>query len=73
MSKLLEQAFEQASQLPDDQQDAAGAALLDYLDDARALRLTDAQVAEVRRRTADADPRLLTIDNVEARLARLRS
>jgi hypothetical protein len=72
MSKLLEKAFEQASRLPEDQQDAAGAALLDYLDDARALRLTDAQVAEVRRRLADSDSSLLTMDNVETRLARLR-
>jgi hypothetical protein len=72
MSKLLEKAFEQASRLPEDQQDAAGAALLDYLDYARALLLTDAKVAEVRRRLADSDSSLLTMDNVETRLARLR-
>lgn len=71
MSKLLQKALEQAKLLPPDQQDAAGAALLDYLDDARSLRLTDAQVAEVRRRLADPNPKLLTLDEVKQRLARL--
>lgn len=52
MTKLLERAFEQARLLTDDEQDAAGAALLDYLDHMQALRLTDEQVAEVRRRLA---------------------
>lgn len=71
MSKLLQKAFEQAQTLPEAQQDAAGAALLDYLEDARSLQLTDEQVAEVRRRLADPSPRLMGPDDVKARLARL--
>ncbi len=68
MSKLLQKAFEQARMLPAEEQDAAGAALLDYLDSARSLQLTDAQVAEVRRRLDNPSPTLLTLDEVKARL-----
>jgi hypothetical protein len=71
MRELLKKAFEKAMTLPADQQDAAGAALLDYLDDARSLQLTDEQVAEIRRRLADPKPTLLSLQEVKDRLARL--
>jgi hypothetical protein len=71
MGDLLKKAFERALTLPADQQDAAGAALLDYLDDARSLQLNDEQVAEVRRRLSDPAPRLLSVQEVRDRLARL--
>lgn len=71
MTKLLQKAFEQAQQLPDEEQDAAAGALLDYLDHMRSLRLTDEQVAEVRRRLADPDRRTLMLDEAKARLRRL--
>ncbi len=53
MTKLLEQALRQIEQLPEGEQDAAAGALLDYVKHMRDMRLTDAQVAEVRRRRAD--------------------
>jgi hypothetical protein len=59
MTKLLQKAFEKARQLPEDQQDAAAGALLDYLDHMQATQLTDEQVVEVRRRLADQNPTLL--------------
>ena len=71
MGDLLKQAFEKAMTLPVDQQDAAGAALLDYLDDARSLQLTDEQVAEVRRRLSGPSRRLLSVEDVKDRLGRL--
>jgi hypothetical protein len=71
MTKLLQKAFEQARQLPADQQDAAAGALLDYLDHMQDLYLTDEQVAEVRRRLADPDPKMLTLSEVKTRLQRL--
>lgn len=37
------------------------------------LRLTDEQVAEVRRRLADPNPRFLTLDEVQERFARRRT
>lgn len=68
MADLLKKAFDKAMTLPVDQQDAAGAALLDYLDDARSLRLTDEQVAEVRRRLSDPASTLLSVQEVKDRL-----
>ena len=57
--------------LPEDQQDAAAGALLDYLDHIKSVYLTDEQVAEVHRRLADPNPRFLTLDEAKARLARI--
>jgi hypothetical protein len=68
MTKLLQKAFEQARQLPDDEQDAAGAALLDYLDHMQTVRLTDRQVAEVRRRLAETVEGALSLGEVRRRL-----
>ncbi|HEX5847252.1 MAG: hypothetical protein ACXW3N_13350 [Rhodoplanes sp.] len=67
MTKLLQKAFEQARLLPDDQQDAAGAALLDYLDHMQMVRLTDEQVAEVRRRLAGPEAGTLSLEEVRRR------
>ncbi len=55
MTKLLEKAIEQARQLPADRQDEAAEILLSVVeqDASDAPRLTEAQVAEVRRRQAD--------------------
>jgi hypothetical protein len=66
MTKLLEQALRQIEELPDSEQDAAAGALLDYVKHMRDMRLTDAQVAEVRRRMADPDRRYLTLKRASA-------
>jgi hypothetical protein len=68
MTKLLQKAFERAQRLPDDEQDAAGAALLDYLDHMHAIQLSDEQVAEVRRRLAHAERTTLSVAEVRSRL-----
>lgn len=73
MTKLLEQALRQIEQLPDSEQDAAAGALLDYVRHMREMRLTDAQVAEVRRRMADPDRRLVSHADARGRIARLGS
>ena len=65
MTKLLEQALRQVEQLPEGEQDAAAAALLDYVKHMHDTHLTEAQVAEVRRRKADPNRKLLS--HVEAR------
>ena len=41
------------------------------IEDADSYRLTDEQVAEVKRRRADPNRKLLTLDEVNARLSRL--
>ena len=60
MTKLLEQALRQVEQLSENDQDAAGAALIDYLAHRDDTRLSDAQLAEVRHRRADPDRRLVS-------------
>ena len=71
MTKLLEQALCQIEQLSDSEQDAAAGALLDYVKHIGDMRLTDAQVAEVRRRMADPDRRLVSHADARERIARL--
>jgi len=73
MTKLLEPALRQIEQLPDSEQDAAAGALLDYVRHPREMRLTDAQVAEVRRRMADPNRRLVSHAEARERIARLGS
>lgn len=71
MTKLLEQALRQVEKLSASEQDAAGAALIDYLAHRDDMRLSDAQLAEVRRRRADPRRQLLSRDEAKERLDRL--
>lgn len=73
MTRLLEQALRQIEQLPEGEQNAAAGALLDYVKYMHDTRLSEAQVAEVRRRRADPDRRLLTHAEARARIERLGS
>ena len=72
MTKLLELALSQIEQLPDIDQDAAAGALLDYVKHRGEVQLTEAQVDEVRRRIANPDRNFLSLEEVRARIARLR-
>jgi hypothetical protein len=71
MTKLLEQALRQVEQLSASDQDAAGAALIDYLAHRDDMRLSDAQLAEIRRRRADPDRKLVSHAEAKERLGRL--
>jgi hypothetical protein len=71
MTKLLRDTLKQVEQLPDDEQDAAAGALLDYLAHRRDLRLTDEQLAEIRRRRADPNRKLVSHEEARARIGRL--
>ena len=56
MSKLLEEAFRRASELPEDRQDFLGRMLLQIVGERGTFsRLTDEQVAEVRGSLAQAE------------------
>ncbi len=56
MTRLLEEAFRKASELPEDRQDFIGRMLLQIVSEGGAFsRLTDEQVAEVRRSLAQAE------------------
>ena len=71
MTKLLEQALRQIEHLTEDEQDAAAGALLDYVKHMREVRLTEAEIAEVRRRMADPNRKLVSHAEARERLARL--
>ena len=73
MTKLLEHALRQVEQLPEGEQDAAAGALLDYVKHMRQLRLTDEQVAEVRRRIANPHRKLISHAEARERISRLGS
>jgi len=72
MTRLLEQAMRQVEQLPESDQDAAGAALIDYLAHRDEMRLSDTQLAEARRRRADPQRELVSHDEAKERLSRLQ-
>ena len=73
MTKLLEEALCQVEQLSAEEQDAAAGALLDYVRHRRELHLTDEQVDEVRRRIANPNRKLLSLEEARARIDRLGS
>ena len=73
MTKLLEQALREIEHLTEDEQDAAAGALLDYVKHMREVRLTEAQIAEVRRRKTNPDRKLVAHAEARERIGRLGS
>jgi hypothetical protein len=71
MTKFLEQTLREVEKLPAPEQDAAAGALLDYLAHRNDMRLTDEQLAEVRRRRSDPDRNLISHDEARARIRKL--
>jgi len=71
MTKLLRDAISQVENLPDGEQDAAAVAMLDYLAHRHDLRVSDEDIAEIRRRRADPDRKLVSHDEARARIKRL--
>ncbi len=71
MTKMLRDAISQVEKLPDGEQDAAAGALLDYLTHRRDLRVSDEQLAEIRRRRADPNRKLVSHEEARARIKRL--
>jgi hypothetical protein len=58
---------------PERQADVAQIVTLMEEQDKSSLRLSDEQVAEVRRRLADPNPKFLTLEEVRERFARRRA
>jgi hypothetical protein len=71
MTKLLRDAISQVEKLPDGEQDAAATAMLDYLAHKNDLRVSDADLVEIRRRRADPNRKLVSHDEFNERLRRL--
>jgi hypothetical protein len=70
MTRLLRDTLKQVEQLPDGEQDAAAVAMLDYLAHRRDLRVSDEQLAEIRRRRADPNRKLVSHDEARKRIKR---
>jgi hypothetical protein len=71
MTKLLRDAITQVERLPEGEQDAAAAAMLDYLAHRRSLRVSDEDLAEIRRRRANPNRKLVAREEARARIGRL--
>ena len=69
MNKRLNEAITRVSKLPDEQQEAAAAVLLDFLDHGD-FDLTPEQIAEIERRLDEDD--IATDEEVEAFFKRLK-
>ena len=73
MTGKIEQAWTELLKLPQDEQEVAADAILDYASGGRGISLSDEQVAEVNRRLAEPDPKTLTITEFRARLRKLNA
>jgi hypothetical protein len=71
MTKLLRDTLKQVEQVPEAEQDAAAGALLDYPAHRSDLRLTDEQLAEIRRRRADPERKLVWPSQVRRTVGRI--
>ena len=71
MTKLLRDAIKEVERLSDGERDAAAVAMLDYLAHRRDLRVSDADLAEIRRRRADPNRKLISHDEARERIRRL--
>ncbi|MGH6724990.1 MAG: hypothetical protein ACREB8_00415 [Pseudolabrys sp.] len=71
MTKLLDDAIKQVEQLPEGEQDAAAIAMLDYLTHRNDLRVSDADLAKIRRRLDDPNAKPESLDEFNERVRRL--
>ena len=71
MTGKIEQAWTELLKLPEDEQEVAADAILDYASGGRGISLSDEQAAEVNRRLSEPNPKTLTITEFRARLRKL--
>jgi hypothetical protein len=69
-TKALKEAIDRVQHWPEERQDDAAKMLLEgEAQDASGCQLREEQVAEVKRRIADPNPKFLTLADVQARLS----
>lgn len=72
MTKLLTQVLSKVQKLPPDEQNGAAELLKEYVAMVEGdVRLTDEQLAEVRRRRAEKNPKTFTLKQFDSRLHQL--
>ena len=73
MTKLLEQAIAEVRKLSDEEQDSVAAEMMIHLRSTRDrddLQISDADLADLRRRRAENDPEHMSLGEVEAHFRR---
>jgi hypothetical protein len=73
MTKLLEEAVKVLRELPDDRQDAAARAIINYGADDDEVQLSDEQVEEIERRMAEPDRKFISLTELDERIRHLRA
>ncbi|HEV8695154.1 MAG TPA: hypothetical protein VGQ93_13370 [Lysobacter sp.] len=71
MTNLLEEAVKVLRELPDDRQEAAARAIIDYGANDDDAQLSDEQVAEIERRIAAANRKFISLAELDKRIRRL--
>ena len=71
MTKLLEEAVRVLRELPDDRQEAAVRAIINYGADDAEIQLSDKQVAEIERRIANPNRKFISFAELNKRTRHL--
>ena len=71
MANLLEEAVKVLRELPDDRQEAAARAIIDYGADDDDAQLSDEQVAEIERRVANPNRKFILLAELDQRIRHL--
>ena len=71
MIKLLEEAVKVLRELPDDRQEAAARAIINYGADDDGIQLSDDQVAEIEPRIANPNRKFISLAELDKRIRRL--
>ena len=71
MTKLLEEAVKVLRELPEDRQEAAARAIINYGVDDDEVQLSDDDVAEIERRIANPNRKFISLAELDKRIRRL--
>jgi hypothetical protein len=71
MTKLLDEAVKVLRELPEDRQEAAARAIINYGADDDEVQLSDEDVAEIERRMADPNRKFFSLGELDKRIRRL--
>ena len=71
MTKLVEEAVRVLRELPDERQETAARAIINYGADDDSVQLSDEQVAEIERRIASPNRKFISLDELDKRIRHL--
>jgi hypothetical protein len=71
MTKLVQEAIEVLKEMPEERQEAAARAIINYGTEDDDLQLTDEQVAEIERRIENPNRQFISLHELDKRLRHL--